>query len=313
MILITGGTGFFGKSLLRCSKVALGANGQKTLILSRTLEDFIKKNQKLLAGKEIQFHPADVLNPSQFPSGIEVEYILHAATESTIGNQLAPIDYYDQIVVGTRNLLEFAVNNRAKRFLYVSSGAVYGEMAEDKEYFEEDDLSAPNSLNPKNVYGVAKRTAEHLCSLYKEHYTLDVVIVRCFAFVGRDLPLNAHYAVGNFIRDALFEREITVKGDGTAVRSYMDQSDLASWLMTLLYHGKSGEAYNVGSDQAITIKDLAFLIRDLLAPEKEVKIESSNQQKSTRYVPSIEKAKSELGLEQTISLRDAIKNSISIH
>jgi len=74
------------------------------------------------------------------------------------------------------------------------------------------------------------------------------VVARCFAFVGADLPLNVHFAIGNFIRDALTADALTVSGDGTPLRTYLDQSDLAHWLFTMLERGRSGEDYNVSSD-----------------------------------------------------------------
>ena len=131
-------------------------------------------------------------------------------------------------------------------------------MQKNSEFFDESDLAAPDTLSPLNAYGNAKRAAEQMCTIFGKNYGIEIVIARCFAFVGPDLPMNANYAIGNFIHDALNEDFIAVKGDGLAVRSYMDQEDLAIWLWRLLQYGKAGEAYNVGSDQAITIKLILF-------------------------------------------------------
>ena len=120
--------------------------------------------------------------------------------------------------------------------------------------------------------------------------------------------MNALYAIGNFIHDALTKDCIAVKGDGLAVRSYMDQEDLAIWLWRLLHDGKAGEAYNVGSDQAISIRDLAYLVRDILAPNKEVLIEGSSSYQRNRYVPSIQKARAQYQLGLKKGLKEAIQN-----
>ena len=196
------------------------------------------------------------------------------------------------------------------RFLLTSSGGVYGPQSVGLPEIPETYCGMPDPLLASSTYGIAKRHAEHLCSLYSQAYGLESVIARCFAFVGEDLPMNAHFAVGNFIRDALYRPQIDVQGNGSPIRSYMHQADLANWLLTLLRAGRSGHAYNVGSDQAISIADLARCVRDVVSPEKAVHIHGEglidNAQRS-RYIPSIAKAQTELGLELTVDLREAIR------
>jgi UDP-glucuronate decarboxylase len=164
---------------------------------------------------------------------------------------------------------------------------------------------------PSTAYGQAKRAAEHLCALVGEQHGLETVVARCFAFVGADLPLNVHFAIGNFIRDALTADAITVSGDGTPLRTYLHQSDLAHWLFTLLERGRSCEAYNVGSDEVISIANLAHLVRDVLAPEKPVHILGKPDPGAARnrYVPDIRKVQQQLGLSVTVSLADAIRRT----
>ena len=140
---------------------------------------------------------------------------------------------------------------------------------------------------------------------------MEFSIARCFAFVGEDLPLRAHFAIGNFIYDAIWSDEILVNGDGSAVRSYLDQRDLSHWIMTLLLKGRVGEAYNVGSDRGITIADLAHLVRDLVATEKPVRIlgkQASNVER-TCYVPDISKINKHFDLSPKFSLEEAILNT----
>jgi dTDP-glucose 4,6-dehydratase len=166
----------------------------------------------------------------------------------------------------------------------------------------------PDPLNANNAYGIGKRVAEHLCAMYQDAHGVETVIARCFAFVGEDLPLDVHFAIGNFIRDALWREEIVVGGDGTSLRSYLDQRDLAQWLRKLLADGVGGRAYNVGSDQAISVAALADLVRDIVSPRKIVRVLGKPDGRSDRnlYVPDIRRAKDELGLEVTIPLGDAI-------
>jgi len=242
-------------------------------------------------------------------------HVVHAAADSTHGDRLSPLERYDQIVTGTRNMLDFAVKCGAKRFLYISSVGVYGRQPADLDRIPEDYHGMPNPLSSANAYGVAKRAAEHLCALYAKRHGLEVVIARCFAFVGQDLPLDVHFAIGNFIRDAIWRDEILVQGDGTAVRSYMDQRDLAHWLLALLEDGKPGEAYNVGSDETISIANLAYLVRDTLSPEKPVRIlgKAVGNAERNRYAPDVSKARRELGLSFNFSMREAIVESARQH
>jgi dTDP-glucose 4,6-dehydratase len=209
---------------------------------------------------------------------------------------------------GTTNILDLAVATRARRFLLTSSGGIYGPQPSDLEAIPEDWRGSPPMDEPSTAYSQAKRAAEHLCSLYREAHGLETVIARCFAFVGQDLPLNAHFAIGNFIQDALSSEQITVAGDGTPLRTYLDQSDLAHWLWTLMIEGSDGETYNVGSDRVISIAELAYLVRDLIAQEKSVHIlgVADPTAARNRYVPSIGKILRQHGLRPEVALEQAI-------
>lgn len=312
-IYITGGTGFFGKALLRHwgSEQNRSEKPEQLTILSRSPKQFIDANPKLSVGHGIKFHLGDISNPNTLIVKDQHDGVIHAATESANSEALSPLMRFDQIVEGTRNLLDFSVSQGVKRFLLTSSGAVYGQLPMGSPPVSEDYNGTPDSLIPQNAYGIGKRSAEHICALYADKYDIEIIVARCFAFVGQDLPLNAHYAVGNLIRDALWSKEIIVKGDGSSIRSYLDQRDLANWLIKLLQEGRSGEAYNIGSEQDISIADLAHLIRDIVSPQKTVRILGNIEENKTRssYVPNIEKIKNELGVKQTITLEQSIHDA----
>jgi UDP-glucuronate decarboxylase len=312
-IFITGGTGFFGKSLLRHWRSEQNKSEKPDLltILSRCPQKFIDANPRLSLGGGIRFHLGDISKPSTLPLDDVHDGVIHAATDSTNSETLSPLMRFDQIVIGTRNLLDYSVSSGVRRFLLTSSGAVYGQLPMTSIPVSEDYSGSPDPLITANAYGMGKLSAEHLCAMYAENYGIEIIVARCFTFVGEDLPLNAHYAIGNFIKDALWSNEIVVKGDGRSIRSYLDQRDLAEWLSTLLDKGSSGEAYNVGSDQEISILDLAHLVRDIVSPKKTVRIagNAEGNKLRSRYVPNIEKIKNELGLRQTIPLEKSIQNT----
>jgi dTDP-glucose 4,6-dehydratase len=308
-IFLTGGTGFFGKALLR-NHLSLDCSvACEIAVLSRHPEQFLAAYPEFSGHSSITFLKGDIQQRDSLPWDQTFTHVLHAATESTIGPSLTPLQRYDQIVEGTRNILDLSVATGARRFLLTSSGAIYGPQPADLADIPEDWRGSPKLAEPSTAYGQAKRAAEHLCALIGEQHGLETVVARCFAFVGPDLPLDVHFAIGNFIRDALTADAITVAGDGTPLRTYLHQSDLAHWLFTLLEHGHPGQAYNVGSDEVVSIAALAHLVRDILAPDKPVHIQGKADigAARNRYLPDISKAQQHLGLSVTIPLAEAIR------
>jgi UDP-glucuronate decarboxylase len=310
-LLVTGGTGFFGRALLRrwIDDEKYGTSLPEVTILTRSPESFLVRYPEFFGKEWLSFHKGNILDYTSLPHNKTFTHILHGATESTIGPSLQALNRYDEIVNGTRNILDYAVKNNIKRVLLTSSGGVYGSQPETLGEIPESYLGIPDPLDPVSTYSMAKRASEHLCCLYNDRYGVESVVARCFAFVGQDLPLNAHFAIGNFIHDALYSTEIKIAGDGTPVRSYMNQADLARWLLCILDKGVPGRAYNVGSDQPISISDLAYLVRDLLSPNKAVVFKSTRSTFQGRniYIPDISAAKTELHLQLTVSLRESIE------
>jgi dTDP-glucose 4,6-dehydratase len=220
---------------------------------------------------------------------------------------------FDTIIEGTRHTLEFAKFCQAKKFLLTSSGAVYGKQPPEITHVSEDYLGSPDLTNPGYAYAEGKRAAEMLCTLYAKQHGLETKIARCFAFVGPYLPLDTHFAIGNFIRDAMTGYPILIQGDGTPYRSYLYAADLAIWLWTILFKGKSCYPYNVGSDEDLTIAELAKVVASTFASKVEVVIakEPIPGKPAERYVPSVKRAFSALQLKPLIPLRDSIIRTAS--
>ena len=315
-IFITGGTGFIGKWLLEGFNEAntrLDLHAEATL-LSRNPEAFIKDYPHLGQIPGIYLQKGDIQN-FNFPEE-SFDFLIHGATEASARlNEENPLMMIDTILSGTRRILEFAQLSGVKRLLFLSSGAVYGRQPPHLTHVPEDHIGAPDPTQPLSAYGEAKRIAELLCSVYRLQYGIETSIARCFAFVGPYLNLDIHYAIGNFIRDGLEQRTIQIKGDGTPYRSYMYAADLTIWLWTILFKAESGKVYNVGSDQEISISDLAGKIRSLFEKPLEVSISQSAApgQLPARYIPNIERAKKELGLKCWIDLDEAIYRTIRFY
>ncbi len=308
-IFITGGTGFFGCWLL---ETLLWANGRlgleaSTVVLTRDARAFMAKAPHLAGHEVVTLHEGDVRS-FDFPAGA-FTHVIHAATTSS--SPVPGAEMFDTIVNGTKRTLEFARFSGARRFLLTSSGAVYGVQPPDVENISEDYIGAPDCTDPRNAYGEGKRAAEMLCAVYASD-TLQPTIARCFAFVGPYLPLDAHFAIGNFIRDALAGGPIRVQGDGTPARSYMYGSDLTCWLWTILLRGRSGRAYNVGSERALKILELAALVSGLAIKQTDVTAVSIANAASSaqRYVPSTSRARFEMGLRVRVKLGCAVSRTL---
>lgn len=314
-VFVTGGTGFFGAWLLETFVAANDRRrlGASVVVLTRDPEGFARKVPHVAHHASVTLVRGDVRSCA-FPRGT-FSHVVHAATQSSaIPGEAERLAFFDTIVEGTRRTLEFARQAGVSRFLLTSSGAVYGRQPETLTHVDEHYTGGPSTVNAGHAYAEGKRTAEMLCALYAGS-GLQPLIARCFAFVGPYLPLDAHFAIGNFVRDALQGQPIRVRGDGTAYRSYLYASDLAVWLWTILLRGTPLRPYNVGSEEAISIADLARLVARVLAPASPVEIAGTPATGAPveRYVPSTGRIREELGVSQTVDLEDAIARTAAWH
>lgn len=302
-IFVTGGTGFVGRSLLDKFQVIQNAGSKfDVTVLSRNPDSFLQAYPEYGNKAWLRVIPGSLTALPQ--SAGRFTDVIHAAADTHVTGNGA--QWIRQIVNGTEAVLDLAVRNGADRFLLTSSGAVYGRQEPHITHLSEQYVGAPATTSVHSTYGQAKRLAEQLCTIYHQETGLNTVIARCFAFVGKHIPLDGPYAIGNFIRDALARTQIRVRGDGTAIRSYLAGDDMADWLLTLLLSGVPGQAYNVGSDSAISMADLADLVRRLIHPTGTITIEAVPQSvPASVYVPSVEKAR-QLGLSVQLSLEDSI-------
>ncbi len=316
-LFITGGTGFFGHWLLESLSFAhreLSLNLHVT-VLTRDAARFAHRSPHIAALPFLRLLEGDVRS---FPFPAEKHtHIIHAATDSGGQQDARPAyELAESILAGTQQVLRFALETGAKRLLYTSTGAVYGRST-TLEHTPETYLGAPDPLQLSSSYDEAKRMAEHLCIAYAHRTPLEPVIARCFAFVGPHLPLDTHFAIGNFLGAALRGERLHIKGDGTPRRSWLYMSDLAAWLWTVLAHGKSNRAYNVGSEEAYTIEQAARLTVETLqggagrTAASEVQIDRIADMAAplNSYVPSTARVREELGLVAAVNLTEAISRT----
>ncbi len=321
-IFLTGGTGFFGhwilESLLHANQACdLGAS---VTVLTRNADRFRANSPHLAHSPAVILLEGDIRSFT-FPSEPHT-HVIHAATDS--GGQPFGRPAYElaeSILEGTRHTLRFALATGATRLLFTSTGAVYGRSAPIPA-IPETYNGAPDPLLLQSSYDEAKRMAEHLCVSYSHGSPLACVIARPFAFVGPHLPLDAHFAIGNFIGSAISGRPIHIRGDGTPRRSFLYMADLAIWLWHMLLRAPANRAYNVGSPHGVTIAELARITAATLRPGSDggnftlpIQIDGTPDPTAAlnSYVPDITRATSELGLAVTIPLEEAIRRTALWH
>ena len=310
-IFITGGTGFVGTWLLESllwaeERFHLGVNAT---VITRNPEAFARKAPHLAAHSSLRLLAADAATFPMPEGGFP--FVIHAATERYFDpTPEHPLSTYDRDLAATRRVLDFARTHATRRLLFTSSGAMYGKQPATLTHIPEDYAGAPDTMDPQSPYGQAKRSSEWMCAMYAAQYHFDALIARLFAFVGPHLALDANFAVGNFIRDALHGGPIRIAGDGTPYRSYLYAADLAIWLWTILVKGQSCRPYNVGSGQGITIAELAQTVAENTRPEIQIEIAKQPVPGAPpqRYVPGVERAE-ELNLRPWIPLAEGVRRT----
>ena len=319
-ILITGGSGFVGRWMIEtfCRMNARWNLGATIGVLTRRPESLRENVPQVAADPGVTLLEGDLpalARGRTRPSWTGCDAVVHGATETSEALARDHPRALLATVEGVYDALEFAARAGARRFLYLSSGAIYGTQPPDVGWIDEEFRGAPDTLEPASAYAESKRIGELLCAAFARHSGPEVIIARGFAFIGPGLPLNRQFAAGNFLQDALDGRAVEVRGDGTTVRSFLYAGDLAWWLWTMLLRGAAGRAYNVGSEEPVTIAELAREAAGLPDDPVSVRIARTPDPKSPaeRYVPSTRRARAELGLEETVGWRAALRKTYAWH
>lgn len=313
-MLITGGTGFVGTWLSELAAYlndVLGFRLRVTL-LARETSDFTLTAPHLAARPEFDLIREDVRNLRDIP--LDVAWIVHAgATPDNRLHNTDPLRTADSIVNGTRAVLEAAVRlPMLSGLLNISSGLVYGPQPVTLEGISEEDFHGFDPSTFGSVYAESKRMAENLCAAYANQQRLRIVTARPFAFIGPYQHLDRPWAINNFVRDSVQGGPIRILGDGETVRSYMYPADMAVWMLAMLAGGVSGESYNVGSPQAVTLRAAAELVADQFSPRPKINTSllPAKHQEHSRFVPNVSRAQKTLRLDIKFDLKAAIRRTL---
>lgn len=311
-VFVTGGTGFVGTWLVAalCAAEDAFALGLRVAVLTRDPAAATRRLAGLAGADALELIEGDVrdLPPHQG----RVTHVVHGAADSAAALVAAHPDEVREVIVdGTLRVAELCRRRGVERVLALSSGAVYEPRRSPGRPFTEADALGPSEPGgDDHVYHRAKREMEALLQLGCGRAAVS--LARLFAFVGPGLPVDRHFAVGDFVADALRGGPVLVEGDGTPVRTYLNAADLAAWLAAMLVDGRPGRAYNVGSERAVTIAEVAQLVAAVAGVGVEVRGRGVGAGGGgSWYVPDTRRARGELGVAEWTPLGEAIERWLS--
>lgn len=318
-VLITGASGFLPaylvESLLYLNFKRPESN-VKVIALVRNLSNAKSRFSEYASNINLSFIQQDVSSPITIAHN--VDYIIHAASQASpkyYGTD--PVGTLKANVLGTINLMEFALLNKIKSFLYFSSGEVYGEVEIDKIPIEEDSYGYIDPTNVRSCYAESKRMGENICVSYYHQFGVPAKIARPFHTYGPKMKLDDGRVYADFVANILNDQDISMQSDGSAIRAFCYLSDATIGFFKVLLEGSDGEAYNVGnSNEEHSILELAEILVKIY-PEKGLKVVRQLKKGDNSYLksplkrnsPSINKI-TELNWKPSIDVAEGFKRTI---
>jgi UDP-glucuronate decarboxylase len=318
-ILITGCSGLIGSYLVKALIYANKVHdlNLKVVGIYRNIDSVNVRLSGYLNEPNFELILHDIAKPlsDDFP---KVDFIIHAASQAS--PKFYGVDPVGTILAnstGTQNLLNYAVKNKSKKFLFFSSGEVYGEPINPDALVKENDYGYIDPMNDYSCYAESKRMGETMCVAWGKQYALHVNVVRPFHTYGPGIDLNDGRVFADFVANVVKGQDIVLKSDGLAKRSFCYISDAIIGFLTILISGKDLEAYNIGNPEAeISIRNLASEIVDLrlelnLRVKFDIKDEGNKYIKSpvSRSCPSIDKV-SHIGWVPSIGIKEGFNRTI---
>lgn len=318
-VLITGGGGFLAAYLIK-SLLAINQRHElnsKVICIARSTRGVHARLSAYLGAGDLSVIQHDVSKPlpNDFPFA---DFIVHSASQASPKYYgVDPVGTLLANTAGTMYLLEHAIRSRAEKFLFFSSGEVYGVPVDPSRLVGEQDYGYLDPMNVRSCYAESKRIGETMCVAWAQQYGLHTSVVRPFHTYGPGMALDDGRVFADFVADVVAQRDVVLKSDGLALRPFCYIADATVGFLTVLLSGEKAQAYNVANPAAeISIRDLATVVAGLF-PERgtatrfEVPASSDPYLKSpiSRSCPSIEKAKS-LGWSPIVGVSDGFRRTI---
>jgi len=283
-VLITGATGMLGSCLVDLLSVW---NRKRALpchiiAVSRSLDAARRRFESVWGENFFSFRAQNICDQLEgFPQ--YVDYIIHAASNADPVNLAKyPVDTLMANVLGTKNLLDYGLAHGMRRFLYVSSGEVYGQPGEDNAGFIEEYCGALDLSDVRSCYPEGKRAAEVLCQSYIRQHGVDAVIARPCHLFGPTMTDHDSRAASEFLRKAAAGETIELKSAGLLERSHCYVLDAAKALLVILKDGVCGQAYNI-ADRRYQMTVGAFAERAAKAGRCQVAYTSPSELEARGY------------------------------
>lgn len=316
-ILITGANGFLPaymvETLLLLNNDILKYSPCKVIALVRNEKHTKERFSNYLNNDNFKIIVQDVANEINLIE--KIDYIIHAASPASPKYyNIDPVGVIMPNILGTKNTLDLAIENKVEGYLYFSSGEVYGQL-NDGEVIDEDKYGYLDPTTVRACYGESKRMGENLCVSYGHQYNIPVKIVRPFHTYGPGMKLDDGRVFADFVKNIVHNENIEMKSDGSATRAFCYLSDATVAFFKILLDGEKNNAYNMANSKTIiSIKKLATILVNMF-PEKKLKAVFAEQSKD--YLQSPAKGNSvdtnkikELGWEPSVSIEDGFKKTI---
>jgi UDP-glucuronate decarboxylase len=304
-VLVTGGAGFLGSWICE----VLVEQGAKVICLDNLVSGLKSNVSSMMDRANFKFVQHDVTQPIFFDEPIDV--VMHLASRaSPFEFEKYPIQILKANTLGIWIALGIAKKHNA-RFLYTSTSEIYGDAKEIPT--PEEYRGNVNPIGPRSCYDEAKRCGESYVIAYKMQHGLDTRIARIFNTYGPRMRAEGVYGrvIPRFVEQALSNKPITIFGDGSQTRSFCYVTDQVEGLLKLAFSERAkGEVVNIGSDEEITILELAKLVNELTNSSSEMEFHPLPKDDPLRRKPDISKAKEILGLVPKVGLEEGLKRTI---
>ena len=318
-ILVTGANGFIPSyivyTLLELNAAKVVNNPLKIIALVRNKEKALRKFAQFESRNDFCLFLSDVSEAIQLDEKVDI--IIHAASQASpkyYGSD--PVGTLKANTIGTANLLELARNNDVEKFLYISSGEVYGVLDGSQNIIPESYTGNVDITNVRSCYAESKRMGENMCICWSYQYKFHVNMLRLAHTYGPGVELDDGRVFGDFVKNVIYNEDILLNSDGKAKRSFLYISDMITGLFRVLLNGENGHAYNLAANTEIEIRELAQILCGLY-PEKNISVKFNPAVSPVSYIRSTtaggllstEKIKS-LGWEQKISIEQGFRRMI---